>query len=113
MLLTTLICSINPAILSFFFDSDDYSYVVLALLLSGPIFFAIMYTRYRNTDKRHSHEKETKAEISELRQYDNFVECKTRQNSSMISGANSTRVEGSIVKGGSLSNIANSYLKKG
>ena len=99
-LLTAFICSINPAILSFFFESEDSgALLAFILLLSGPLFFLIMYTRYRNVDKRHLHEKETPTQLSNLQASDNFVECRTRQSTSTIAGANSTHVEGSIVKG--------------
>jgi hypothetical protein len=99
-LLTSIFLSINPAVWSIFLESDegDGSAAIFLILLAGPIFFIAMYTRYRNTDKRHFHEKETPVQMSNLRAYDNFVKHLTRQDSSKIRGENGSRVEGSIVK---------------
>ncbi|MCL1847670.1 MAG: hypothetical protein FWF91_06900 [Coriobacteriia bacterium] len=99
LLLLQLASAINPALFSvaFFLDDDDGGWIVLALLLAGPLFFSIMYARYRNSDKRHFHEKETPATISNLRKYDNYVKTLKRQNSKRISGANDQLVQGSIV----------------
>ena len=99
VLLTTIFCGINPAVLSFFFDSDNDAFgYIFFLLIAGPLFFSLMYKRYRNIDKRHYHEKETPVTMSNLRGFDTFVEHKKRQNSKVIPGANNQRVEGSIVE---------------
>ena len=98
-LVTSIFLSINPALWAVFFaDSDEGGLAILILLLAGPIFFSIMYFRYRNSDKRHSHERETPAQMSNLRAYDNFVQHLTRQRSRTIAGENSKRVEGSLAK---------------
>ncbi len=48
----------------------EYNYI---FLLSGFIYFIIMYARYRNSDARHNYEKETKTNMSNLRKVDKFI----------------------------------------
>lgn len=97
------------------YDPDDsYS---LVLLLAGIIYFFIMHRKYRNSDARHYHESETKSEISNLRQYDNFIKHEKRLSNPQINGANNTRVNGSLTakKNGFevkiLSNFDNQFRK--
>jgi len=97
-LLSGLISDIDSALLSSaFYDSDGGELFILAFLLAGPIYFFAVYYRYRNKDKRHFHEKETPAQMSNLQSYDNFRERLTRQNSKRLKGENGRRVEGSLV----------------
>jgi hypothetical protein len=82
--------------------SDDSSSVVaipLLLCLSGFIYFAIMYARYRNADKRHSHESETNSDVSDVKGYDQLIEHRTRLSSSSMSGANDSQIEGALNTG--------------
>lgn len=94
----TALMATLAAPLAVFLDSssDEGMELGLLLLLSGPAFFLFTYLRYRNTDKRHYHEVETPAEMSNLQQYDNLVEHLTRQRSSQIDGANDSMVTGSL-----------------
>ena len=113
--LLQLVGTFDPSLLSlaFFFDDDSSGWMILVLLFAGPIFFAIMYARYRNSDKRHFHEKETPATIANLRSYDNYVKTLKRQKSSKIHGANDQLVQGSIVKNsGITAQITNAMQKK-
>jgi len=82
--------------------SDGYiaAFMPLVLLLSGFIFFGMKYLKYRNTDKRHSHESETKAQIANLEQYDQLVEHRKRLNDPRMAGSNESAIEGSLLDGG-------------
>jgi hypothetical protein len=98
-------------------DSDSAALVPLALCLSGFIFYLITYLRYRNTDKRHHHEKETTATVQKLQRYDQLVEHRTRLRNASMSGANDSTVEGSLSQGGlsldmgDLGNVVGKLLK--
>lgn len=74
--------------------ADEDSSWPWIFLLSGIIYFAIIYGKYRNTGARHNHEKETKAEMKNMRKIDNFVKRKTKLSNSSMEGANNTRVSG-------------------
>lgn len=65
-------------------------------LLSGVIFFVIKYSKYRNTGARHSYESETKSNMKNIRQVDNFVKHKTRLSNSRMQDANNTRISGDV-----------------
>ncbi len=71
----------------------DFNYDFL-FLLSGIIYFIIMFLRYRNADARHTYEIETKKNISNLRKVDNFIQTKKGLTSSTMSGANNSFVQG-------------------
>ena len=74
-------------------------------LLSGIIYFAIIYGRYRNTGARHKHESETVAKKKNIRKVDRLVRREKRLKNSSMEGANNERVSGTV---GSFSN----FLKK-
>ena len=82
--------------LAAFFDDDSGGGAIALLILAGPLFYGVMYARYRNTDKRHFHESETPSALSNLRGYDNFVRHLKRQNNKTLANANNTKVHGSI-----------------
>lgn len=63
-------------------------------LLSGIIYFIVNYMRYRNSNARHHHEKETKYKMSNLRKTDNLVKRQKGLSNSRMVGANNTRVTG-------------------
>lgn len=63
-------------------------------LLSGIIYFIIMYARYRNPNARHTYETDTKTDMSNLREIDNFIQSKTGLTNSTMSGANNKKVNG-------------------
>lgn len=69
----------------------DYNWI---FLLSGVIFFIIIYGKYRNRDARHTYERETKNNMTNIQKVDQFVTKRTRLSSSQIEGANNTRVDG-------------------
>ena len=63
-------------------------------LIAGFVYFAIMYGRYRNKGARHSHETETKTNVTNLRKVDEFVKHKKRLSNSTMENANNKRVSG-------------------
>ena len=73
------------------FVEFDYSWL---FLLSGFIYFFIMYSRYRNSGARHKHELETKRKINNLKTVDQLVKRRNGLTNSKISGANNTNVTG-------------------
>ena len=80
----------------------DYNYI---FLLSGVLYFIIMYSRYRNSGARHKHELETKNEVRNLHKTDNYVKRLTELQNSYMSGANNTSVNGSFGSGNIINTI--------
>ena len=76
-------------------EDFDGSWIFLTI---GIIFFIIMYHRYRNQDARHTHETETKKEMSNLVKYDKYVTRRNGLHEDRIEGANNTDVYGSTVQ---------------
>ena len=76
-------------------------------LLSGIIYFFVIYNKYRNTGARHSHERETKSNMKNLRSVDDFVRHKTRLSSSTMDGANNKRISGTNKNNNLLNNVMN------
>lgn len=63
-------------------------------LLSGIIYFIVNYMRYRNSNARHHHEKETKTKMFDLRKIDNLIKRQKGLSNSRMTGANNTKVSG-------------------
>lgn len=78
-------------ILGMLFVNRDYSFLFLLL---GFIYFFIMFTKYRNSNARHTYETETKKEMSNLRKVDNFIETKKGLTNPKMTGANNLKVSG-------------------
>lgn len=72
-------------------DLGDFAFV---FLLSGFVFYGIIYLRYRNTDKRHKHESETEASLHNLRAGDQLIKSLTGLSNSKMRGANNGAVNG-------------------
>ena len=83
-------------IFSFFMyvSLDDFEYNWLFLTL-GALYFFIMYAKYRNSGARHKYETETKREVSNLIEKDQFVRHETGLENHRIRGCNNTSVSGS------------------
>lgn len=79
-------------ILAMVFIDFDYNWL---FLLSGIIYFLIIYFKYRNSNARHKYERDTKSQMSNLRKVDNYIERRTGLTSSTMSGANNNTVNGS------------------
>ena len=69
----------------------DYSWI---FAFAGIIYFLIIFVKYRNSNARHTYEKETKTQMSNLTQADNFIEHRQKLTSSTMSGANHQYVGG-------------------
>ena len=78
-------------ILAMLFVDWDYSWL---FLLSGILYFIIMFTRYRNSNARHKYETDTKTNMTNLRKVDNFIQSKKGLTNSMMNGANNKKVNG-------------------
>ena len=79
-------------ILAMVFTDFDHNWL---FLLSGIIYFLIIYFKYRNSNARHKYERDTKSQMSNLRKVDNYIERRTGLTSSTMSGANNNTVNGS------------------
>ncbi len=90
LLLISFLVEILGYIAKLFIDFD-YNWI---FLLSGFVYFFIMYTRYRNSNARHKYETETKTNVSNLRKVDNFIQSKKGLTNSTMLGANNTKVAG-------------------
>ncbi|MBD7919284.1 growth/differentiation factor [Cellulomonas sp. Sa3CUA2] len=73
-------------------DDGGGKAVLLLLLLAGPLFAGWVYLRYRNTDKRHHHESETRSQMLDVRADDSRTGSRTGLTSSRMKGANSRKV---------------------
>lgn len=89
--------------LAMLFVKFDYKWV---FLLAGVIYFFIMYFRYRNSNARHTYEKETKRDITNLRKVDSFIRSKHGLSNAWMDGANNRRVEGTQVNNNIIKSIA-------
>lgn len=81
-------------LIAMIFTKTDENNWPWLFLLSGFIYFGIMYSRYRNSGARHNHETETKTNMANLREYDNFVSKRRRLSNSSMEGANNKKVSG-------------------
>lgn len=75
-------------------SGDSDSGFPFIFLLSGFIYFAIIYARYRNKGARHTYEFETKKQMSDVRGVDQFIESRKGLRNSMINGCNNRSVHG-------------------
>jgi hypothetical protein len=80
-------------------SDSDAALAPLLLCLSGVVYFVYFYLRYRNTDKRHHHERETISSTANLREYNELVKHRTRIRSSEMDGRNDEEVEGTLSRG--------------
>lgn len=84
----------------------DFEYEWL-FLLSGILYFFVMYLRYRNSNARHHHETETKKRMFNLRKIDNLIKHEKGLSNSRITGANNTKVSGQSISETMLNSLAN------
>lgn len=81
-------------IIASIFIDFDYNWL---FWLIGIIYFFIIYLKYRNSNARHYYERETKTQMSNLRQVDTLIRRQTGLTNSRINGANNTRISGQNV----------------
>ncbi|MDR0957343.1 MAG: TFIIB-type zinc ribbon-containing protein [Candidatus Nomurabacteria bacterium] len=79
--------------------------------LPGIIFFFYIRFKYRNTNKRHHHESETKATAENLTTRDEFVEHRKRLSNSRMNGANNKKILGSSAKMGAMDSFFSQFTK--
>lgn len=72
----------------------DYRGLTWLLLLSGFVFYYMIYLRYRNSDERHHYEVETKHLVSHLIRTDDFLYHEQKLGNRRIKGENSDRLKG-------------------
>ncbi len=77
--------------LAMYFVDWEYNYL---FLLAGIIYFIVIYMRYRNADARHTYEKDTKTNMTNLQKQDLFVTNLKGLTNSTMNGANNKRVNG-------------------
>ena len=99
-------------ILAMLFVDIDNSWI---FLLSGLIYYIIMYAKYRNSNARHTYETDTKTNMSNLRKVDNFIQSKKGLTNSTMNGANNRVVNGKttaskVLDSLSGQNISNSVI---
>lgn len=109
LFITSVFVEIASAIMAFFLimfaamdtfkdtefqDSRQYFWL---LLITGFIFYYGMYLRYRNSNKRHHYESETKYEMSDLVKHDDFIASESGVRRSRIKGENTDDVYGSNI----------------
>lgn len=76
-------------------DSDSsWGKIGLVFFAAGFVFYGLMFLRYRNTDKRHHFETETKSAVRSMQQVNDFARSMTRLRNSRMTGANNTSVRG-------------------
>ncbi len=86
-------------------DDDDDSFGFLLLFAAGFIFYGIMYARYRNKSARHTYEKETKKEVSNMQRVDELIKRKKGLKNASMDGRNDEKIEGESVKVSQLDKI--------
>ncbi len=80
-------------------SSDDNGNFAFLFLFSGFLFYGAIYLRYRNTDKRHKHESETKASLHNVREDDRFHRSLKGVSNSKMQNANNNEVRGASKRG--------------
>lgn len=73
---------------------DLLPFLLIPGFFMGPLFAAIVYSRYRNQRARHIHEQETQVTMHNLYVYDLFVETLKKHSRDRIPEENSARLEG-------------------
>ena len=108
LILVSILVEFFGVLLLMFVNDRVHSQIKWLLLLPGIVFFGIMYARYRNAGARHTYEKETIHQMSDIKGYDNFMEHRRRLRSSTIEGMNNTSLKGTNT---SLTNSVIEHLK--
>jgi len=80
-------------IIAMLFVDYDSDYKLL-FLLTGFIYFFLIYRKYRNSNARHNHEVETNKKLENIRQVDEFVKKEKGLTSSKIDNVNNKIVSG-------------------
>jgi len=111
LLLISFLIELAGVILAIFTVNSETNYNWL-FLLSGIVFYFIIYFRYRNSNARHKHELETKTEMNNLITKDNYIERRKGLSDAMISGCNNTYVSGEKLSSSIINNLSSKNLTK-
>ena len=87
---------------AFVIERDILIVVIPILLATGPLFFIVIFTLFRNKERRYQHEKKTPVQMSNLHKSDEFIERIKQKDSDRLEGANNDRLEGDIVQSSNL-----------
>lgn len=87
----------------------DYNFI---FLLSGFVYFFMMLKRYRNANARHTYEKDTKTNMTNLRKVDNFIEHEKGLRNARIAGENNYVLKGQNISSKVFDNITNNPVTK-
>lgn len=68
--------------------------ILLLFLLTGPIFYSIKVSKYRNKSARHKYEIETKSNLTNVKRKDEHIRVLRERSFSQISGVNNNRIIG-------------------
>ena len=79
-------------------SDDDDGTAFLLFFAAGFIFYGIMYMRYRNKGARHTYERETKKNVTNMVREDVFVEKRKGLKNAVMQGSNDSQLEGDVVK---------------
>lgn len=101
LLLFSFLVEILGFFLMFFIDFD-YDFLFLS---SGVVFYITMYAKYRNSNARHTYEKETKSTMTNLLHRDDLIKRKKGLTKSKIEGVNNNFVAGQSSESKSINNI--------
>ncbi len=96
------------AILGMIVIDWDYDFI---FLFAGIIYFMIIYSRYRNSGARHKYELETKREMTNLRQVDNFIRTETGLSNATMHGANNRQLSGTNMGSQIMDSLSNATVK--
>lgn len=91
LIVVSILVEILGIIAMLFIDIEKISWL---FLLTGFIYFFIMYGRYRNADARHHHEIETKSTMYNLKTTDTLIRREKGLSNSKITGMNNTKING-------------------
>jgi len=91
LLIISFIIELIAFILALFIDLDGYQWLLVA---GGPGYYFMIYSKYRNKKARHTYEKETSTNMTNLVKQDTFVKRKNRLTNSTMTGANNNDVKG-------------------
>ncbi len=90
LIITSIIVEIFGGLIAFFLgfasSSESSSNYRWLFLLSGIVFYAVIYMRYRNSNARHTYEHETERRVRNMDAVDEYVERRTRLRNSQIRG---------------------------
>ena len=67
-------------------------------LITGPIFYGVKSSKYRNAGARHTYERETKQELTNVIENDKLIDHETELTSSSMLDANNDQIYGEYTK---------------